>query len=94
LGIYREEEMKYIILALAISVLTSCGETPQYKDFMNLAPGITEKTFYEDSRKCEAVKDKHSSKIRGRELGFKGMNTAFLGCMKEKGWEQKRPELY
>ena len=94
LGNCREEEMKYSILALAILVLTGCGESPKYKDFSNTAPGKTEKTFYEDSRKCEAIKDKHSSTIKGRELGFKGINTAYLGCMKEKGWEQRIPGLY
>jgi len=86
--------MKYSVLALTILVVTGCGENPEYKDFINLAPEKTEKIFYQDSGKCQADKDNHSSKIRGRELGFKGLNTAYLGCMKEKGWEQKQPGLY
>lgn len=86
--------MKYSILALAILALTGCGDSPRYEDFINLGPGKTEKSFNEDSRKCETNKVKFSSLIKGRELGFKGKNTAFLGCMKEKGWEQKQPGLY
>jgi len=86
--------MKYSILALAILVLSGCGEYLDYEDFTNLAPGKTEKIFYQDSAACEAIKEKFSSTIKGRELGFKGKNTAILGCMKEKGWEQKTPGLY
>lgn len=89
-----EEKMKYSILALAIFVLSGCGDSPKYEDFINLGPGKTEESFYEDSLKCETDKVKFSSLIKGRELGFKGKNTAFLGCMKEKGWEQKQPGLY
>lgn len=86
--------MKYSILALAILVLMGCGEKLKYEDFINLGPGKTEASFQEDSKKCEAIKDKFSTTIKGRELGFKGKNTAMLGCMKEKGWEQKSPGLY
>jgi len=90
-----EEKMKTSILALAILVLTGCGKVDhQYTDFTNLAPGTTEKTFQGDSKGCEAEKNKHSHKIRGREAGYTGIHAGFLGCMQAKGWERKSPELY
>ena len=40
--------MKYSLFALAILVLTSCGEKPKYQDFINLAPGYTGTGFPEE----------------------------------------------
>ena len=86
--------MKYSVLALMILVVMGCGESPKYKDFSNLAPDKTEKIFYQESAKCEADKNSASSEIRSRELGYKGLNTAYQGWWKEKGWETIQPGLY
>ncbi len=86
--------MKLIILALAILVLTGCGEDHLYRDFTHPGPGASEKTFDGDSRICDAEKNKYSHKIRGREAGYTGGHAGFLGCMQGKGWERKNPELY
>jgi hypothetical protein len=31
--------------------------------------------------------------IQGREFGFEGQDTGFLGCMKLKGWDKKPLQL-
>ena len=89
-----EKKLITSILALVILVLTGCGEDHQFKDFINLAPTASEETFNGDSKICEREKSKHSHKIRGREAGYTGIHAGFLGCMQEKGWERKSPELY
>ena len=38
---------------------------------------------------CEREKDKYSNKIQGREFGFEGKDTGYLGCMRLKGWSKK-----
>jgi hypothetical protein len=89
------DKMKTGVLAFAILALTGCGgEEHQYKDFTNLAPGVTEKTFAEDSKVCEGEKSKHSHKIRGRDAGYTGLHAGYLGCLHAKGWVRKSPELY
>ena len=45
--------------------------------------------FLIDFEKCKKDKDKYSNMIQGREFGFEGQDTGFLGCMKLKGWDRK-----
>ncbi len=73
------------IIAIA---LYGCGSPFNYEDFTNRDPYKTGKAFKEDSRSCDAEKDRHSNKIQGREFGFKGEHTGYLGCMKLKGWDK------
>ena len=82
------------LFVLWVLVLTSCGESYRFEDFTFVGPGKTLETFSEDSKVCEAEKNKHSNKIQGREFGFKGQDVGYLGCMKLKGWEKKEPRLY
>jgi hypothetical protein len=88
-------EIKMGLFVLMTLALASCGESHLFKDFTFVgSDGKTEKTFHEDSKACEAEKDKHSNKIQGREFGFKGQDVGFYGCMKLRGWEKKEPRLY
>ena len=76
--------------SFVISVFSvGCSEDRKFEDFINEGSGIGEQKFREDSRKCAAEKDKFSNKIQGREFGFEGEHTGYLGCMKLKGWSQK-----
>jgi len=89
------KKIKYGIFILWILILTSCGEDHRFEDFAFVgSEGKTRATFFEDSKTCEAEKNKHSSKIQGRELGIKGQDVGYLGCMKLRGWEKKEPGLY
>jgi len=76
-----------LFLALA-GLLPACGQGRNFEEFTHRDPYMKEDDFRRDVRQCEADKDKHSSKIQGRELGFKGQDAGFLGCMKQKGWEK------
>ena len=76
-----------LILIFILSV--GCSEDRQFEDFMNEDSGKGEQKFREDSHKCIAEKDKFSHKIQGREFGFEGEHTGYLGCVKLKGWNQK-----
>tara|TARA_B100001013_G_scaffold30147_1_gene16407 strand:- start:176 stop:430 length:255 start_codon:yes stop_codon:yes gene_type:complete len=76
-----------LILIFILSV--GCSEDRKFEDFINEDSGIGEQKFREDSQKCTAEKDKFSNKIQGREFGFEGEHTGYLGCMKLKGWSQK-----
>ena len=71
-----------------VAVLYGCGSPFNYEDFNNIDPYKTGKAFREDSKLCEAEKDRHSNKIQGREFGFQGQHTGYLGCMKLKGWDR------
>ena len=75
---------------LILIVLVSCTENRKFTDFTNAGSVKEELEFLEDSRKCTAEKDKFSNKIQGRELGFEGEHTGYLGCMKLEGWSQKK----
>ena len=77
-------------LILITILLVSCSEDRKFEDFVH-ADGEHKgaQEFREDSKKCTAEKDKFSHKIQGRELGFLGEHTGYLGCMKLKGWSQK-----
>jgi|FLOH01.1.fsa_nt_gi hypothetical protein len=67
-----------------------CAEDRKFEDFAHEDSGKAEQEFLQDSRRCTAEKDKFSHKIQGRELGFEGEHTGYLGCMKLKGWSQKK----
>lgn len=78
-----------IFVACAVAwTLSGCGSVFNYEDFTNSDPSKTEKAFRADSRKCEVEKDKHSYKIQGREFGFQGEHTGYLGCMQLQGWNK------
>lgn len=79
---------KFWLSWVMAAALCGCGSPFNYEDFTNRDPYKTEKAFREDSKLCEADKDKHSMKIQGREFGFKGRHTGYLGCMKLQGWDQ------
>ena len=68
--------------------LYGCGSPFNYQDFTNTDLYKTEKAFRADSKSCEAEKGRHSNKIQGREFGFQGEHTGFLGCMKLRGWNK------
>ena len=76
--------MSFVILTL----ISACGSPFNYEDFTNIDPYKTEKAFKQDSKSCEAEKNKHSHKIQGREFGFQGEHTGYLGCMKLRGWDK------
>ena len=69
-------------------ILYGCGSPFNYEDFSNSDLYKTENVFKVDSKQCEAEKNKHSNKIQGREFGFRGEHTGYLGCMKLKGWSK------
>jgi hypothetical protein len=75
---------------LILIILVSCTENRKFTDFTNAGSVKEELEFLEDSRKCTAEKDKFSNKIQGREFGFEGEHTGYLGCMKLEGWSQKK----
>lgn len=70
-------------------LLVGCAEDRKFEDFMHADSGKGEQEFLKDSKQCTAEKDKFSNKIQGREFGFEGEHTGYLGCMKLKGWSQK-----
>ena len=70
-------------------LLIGCAEDRKFADFANEDSGKGEQEFLKESKQCKADKDKFSHKIQGRELGFKGEHTGYLGCMKMQGWSQK-----
>lgn len=73
---------------IIVVAYSSCGPSRDHKDFTNVDPYKTRIEFDKDSKFCEAEKDRHSNKIQGREFGFKGRDTGYLGCMKLKGWDK------
>jgi hypothetical protein len=80
-----------VFLLFLGSLLVACGGTRDYEEFSHRDPYMKKDDFYRDVRVCETEKSRHSSKIQGREMGFKGQDTGFLGCMKLKGWEKIQP---
>ncbi len=71
-------------------LLVGCAEERKFEDFIHEGSGKAEQEFLKDSRKCAAERDKHSHKIQGREFGFEGEHAGYMGCMKLKGWDQKK----
>ena len=80
--------MLKILYVLIILVFSGCGEAPPFEKFSHVE-GKGKAAFLIDFKKCEKNKDKYSNKIQGRELGFEGQDTGFLGCMKLEGWDRK-----
>ena len=70
--------------------LVSCSEGHKFSDFTHVDNDKGEQEFLVASRKCIAEKDKFSNKIQGREFGFEGEHTGYLGCMKLTGWSHKK----
>ena len=73
---------------LIILISFGCGEVPAFKSFSS-ENGKSKEELLIDSKKCEKEKDKYSNKIQGREFGFEGQDTGYLGCMKLEGWSKK-----
>ena len=83
-----------LVFIFVLSV--GCSEDRKFEDFTHEDGSKGTQEFRADSQmctkekdKCEKDKDKYSNKIQGRELGFEGEHTGYLGCMKMKGWSQK-----
>ena len=85
---FKEFFLVNILLILIILISFGCGEGPPFKSFSS-EKGKSEEEFLVDSKKCEKEKDKYSNKIQGREFGFEGQDTGYLGCMKLEGWSKK-----
>ena len=64
-----------------------CAEAPSFESFSH-KENKREKEFLLDSQKCTKNKDKYSYKIQGREFGFEGKDTGYLGCMRLEGWSK------
>jgi hypothetical protein len=79
---------KWVILG-SLLLLMGCGDSFKYEDFSSSESAKGTKEFQADSKICLAEKDKHINKIQGREFGFKGRDTGYLGCMKLRGWDKK-----
>jgi hypothetical protein len=77
-----------ILCVLIIFVFLGCGEAPPFEQFSH-EEDKGKAVFLIDYEKCEKDKDKYSNMIQGREFGFEGQDTGFLGCMKLKGWDRK-----
>ena len=84
--------MAKILSILIMLVLSGCGEAPPFEKFSH-EEGKGKAVFLIDFERCEKDKDKYSNMIQGREFGFEGQNTGFLGCMKLKGWNKKPIQL-
>ncbi|MEK9628179.1 MAG: hypothetical protein VW455_04095 [Nitrospinota bacterium] len=77
-----------IFFFLAVFAILGCGESTQFESFSH-DTGKGKEEFQVDSEICLKEKDKYSNKIQGREFGFEGQDTGYLGCMKIKGWSKK-----
>ena len=75
------------ICILIIFIFFGCAESPSFESFLH-EENKGEKEFMLDSQKCTKNKNKHSYKIQGREFGFEGKDTGYLGCMKLQGWSK------
>ena len=76
----------YIIVILNF---LGCAEGTSFEKFLHEG-NKGKKEFLLDAEKCERNKDKYSNKIQGREFGFEGKDTGYLGCMKLEGWSKKQ----
>jgi hypothetical protein len=80
--------MVKILYILIVLVFSGCGEAPPFEKFSH-EEGKGKTVFLVDFENCVENKDKFSNMIQGREFGFEGQDTGFLGCMKLKGWNKK-----
>ena len=71
-----------------VMIVIGCADFSTFENFSN-DEKKSKKDFLADSEKCEREKDKYSNKIQGREFGFEGQDTGYLGCMRLKGWSKK-----
>ena len=69
-------------------IFFGCADVSNFQNFSNDQEKSKEE-FLADSEKCQREKDKYSNKIQGREFGFEGQDTGYLGCMKLEGWSKK-----
>ena len=79
--------VKNLCVFLVLTVI-GCVDVYTFDKFSN-EEKKSKKDFLVDSKKCEREKDKYSNKIQGREFGFEGQDTGYLGCMMLKGWSKK-----
>ena len=79
--------MVKILCIFIIMIFLGCVDVSTFDEFSN-DKEKSKKEFLVDSKKCEREKDKYSNKIQGREFGFEGQETGYLGCMKLKGWSK------
>ncbi len=77
------------IIIIFVLLISGCSESHRYEEFISKDPAMGEEAFRTDSALCEREKDRYSNKIQGREFGFKGADTGYLGCMKLRGWDKK-----
>ena len=84
--------MLKILSILVILVFLGCEEVPPFENYSH-EEGKGKAGFLFDFDRCEKDKDKYSNMIQGREFGFEGQDTGFLGCMKLKGWDKKPLQL-
>ena len=80
--------MVKILCIFIVLIIFGCADVYTFDKFSN-EEKKSKKDFLVDSKKCEREKDKYSNKIQGRELGFEGQDTGYLGCMRLKGWSKK-----
>ena len=71
-----------------VLIIFGCADVSTFENFYNDEKKSKE-DFLADSEKCEREKDKFSNKIQGREFGFEGKDTGYLGCMRLEGWRKK-----
>ena len=80
--------MVKILCIFIVLIIFGCADVYTFDKFTN-DEEKSKKDFLVDSEKCEKEKDKYSNKIQGREFGFEGQDTGYLGCMRLKGWSKK-----
>ena len=80
--------MKKKFCIFIVLIFCGCADVSDFEKFSN-DEGKSQEDFLADSEKCEKEKDKFSNKIQGREFGFEGHDTGYLGCMKLEGWSRK-----
>ena len=80
--------MMRVELIFLVVFFFGCTDSLKFEGFTNEDGNKGEREFLIDSETCTAEKDKFSHKIQGREFGFQGEHTGYLGCMKLKGWSQ------
>ena len=77
-----------ILCFFIVLIIFGCVDVDNFDNFTH-EEKKGKKNFLADSEKCEKEKDKYSNKIQGREFGFEGQDTGYLGCMRLKGWSKK-----